>query len=347
MSTSVIIKQAATKAAALHDLKVVQRPKPVLAPNQALIKTNAVSLNHRELWILKGLYPKGIKFDQILGADAVGRVAELNGDSSTLKIGDRVVVMPSVGWIKNSRGPEVESEYEIIGGTRAPGVFAELLPVEQSNVFKAPEHLTDIEAAALPLAGLTAYRALFTKGQVTKGQNVLITGIGGGVALFALQFAVAVGANVYVSSSDDTKIARAIKLGAKGGVNYRKDGWEEQLLQVTKGEQIHVVIDGASGPGAATILTKVLVPGGIFVTYGQTAGDFNFGITHILRNVEVRGSTMGSRAEFEQMLKFVSEHKIRSVVSKVYEGLERTGEAIQHMANGAQFGKLVVTVQGH
>lgn len=101
------------------------------------------------------------------------------------------------------------------------GVFAQYSVNDQADVFKAPAHLTDAEAAGLSLSGLTAYRAVFTKGQVTKGQNVLITGIGGGVALFALQYAAAVGANVYVTSSDETKIERARQYGAKGGVNYR------------------------------------------------------------------------------------------------------------------------------
>ncbi|KAG0247500.1 hypothetical protein BG011_001387 [Mortierella polycephala] len=343
MSTAVTLKKTDANIA-LHDIKVVSLPRPVLKANQALLRIDAAALNHRELWILKNMYP-GIKFDSVLGADAVGRITELNGESGHFKVGDRVVVMPSQGWTSSLRGPEVESEYFIRGGTESPGIFTQLFAADQAEIFKAPAYLTDIEAAALPLAGLTAYRTVFTKGQVVKGQNVLITGIGGGVALFALQYAVAVGANVYVTSSDDSKIERAIQLGAKGGANYRKENWEEQLLKASNGQQIDVVIDGASGPGADTILSKVLVLGGIFVTYGQTAGDFKFNIMHILRNIEVRGSTMGSRAEFEKMLEFVEKHQIRPIVSQVFEGLEKVSEAVECMKNGVQFGKMVVTVQ--
>lgn len=216
--------------------------------------------------------------------------------------------------------------------------------MDQADIFKVPAYLTDIEAAALPLAGLTAYRALFTKGQVTKGQNVLITGIGGGVALFTLQFAVAIGASVYVTSSDESKIERAIQLGAKGGVNYRDEKWHEQLLQQRDNVHFDLVIDSANGSSAPTILSHVLARGGALVTYGQTAGGFHLDKTFFLRNIDIRGSTMGSRDEFEKMLKFIENHQIRPVVSNVWEGLEKTPEAILNMRNGAQFGKLVVTV---
>lgn len=160
-----------------HNASLVQVPKPSdLEPEQALIEVQAVSFNHRELWIRKGQYP-GIIYGSILGADGVGKIVDIKPTAgSKLKMGDRVVVMPSVGWTKDPRGPE--EAYYILGGGHASGVFTEYHVSQQEDLFKAPEHLTDAEAAALPLAGLTAYRAVFTKGLVSKGQNVLITGIG-------------------------------------------------------------------------------------------------------------------------------------------------------------------------
>ncbi|KAF9914874.1 hypothetical protein BGZ65_000998, partial [Modicella reniformis] len=149
---------------------------------------------------------------------------------------------------------------------------------------------------------------------VTKGQNVLVTGIGGGVALFALQYAAAVGANVYVTSSDEAKIERARQYGAKGGVNYRKENWDQELLKQTNGQKFDVVIDSAKGPGTETILSQVLTLGGAFVSFGQTAGAFELGRTYFLRQIEILGTTMGSRIEFEKTLEFVEEHKIRPVV---------------------------------
>ncbi|KAG0271331.1 hypothetical protein BGZ96_005850, partial [Linnemannia gamsii] len=158
------------------------------------------------------------------------------------------------------RGPE--EDYYILGGGPAPGLFSEHFLAQQDDLFKVPDHLTDAEAAALPLAGLTAWRAAFTKGQVREGQNVLITGIGGGVALMALLFCVAAGANVYVNSSDDAKILKAIELGARGGVNYKSDKWDSQLRNLTHGEPFDVVIDGAGGEGFKAF-TNLLRMGGI------------------------------------------------------------------------------------
>ncbi|KAG0245867.1 hypothetical protein B0O80DRAFT_526914 [Mortierella sp. GBAus27b] len=342
MSTAVIIEDSGANAE-FHHASIARLSRPVPKSNEALIKINAVSLNHREIWILRKQYA-GILFGSVLGSDAVGRIVQVQDGASKLAVGDRVVIMPSEGWISDPRGPEVESEYVLRGGCRSQGVFSQYFAADQADIFKAPAHLTDIEAAALPLAGLTAYRALFTKGQVTKGQNILITGIGGGVALFALQFAVAIGVNVYVTSSDESKIQRAIQLGAKGGVNYRQEKWHEQLLQQTNNVHFDVVIDSANGSGAPTILSHVLARGGALVTYGQTAGGFHLDKAFFLRNIDIRGSTMGSRDEFEKMLKFVEDHQIKPVVSDVWEGLQKTPEALLHMRKGAQFGKLVITV---
>ncbi|KAI8594842.1 hypothetical protein EDD21DRAFT_314121, partial [Dissophora ornata] len=215
----------------------------------------------------------------------------------------------------------------------------------QENFFKAPEHLTDVEAAALPLAGLTAYRAVFTKGQVEKGQNVLITGIGGGVALMALSFCVAAGANVYVTSSDDNKIQKAVRLGAKGGVNYKDPKWDANLQKLSGGEPFDVVVDGAGGDGVRAF-TKILRMGGIIVSYGMTVKpQVDFSMAAVMKNIDIRGSTMGSRLEFEQMLEFVNTHKLRPVVSQVWQGLESAEEVFELMKNHGQFGKLVLSLK--
>ncbi|KAF8973461.1 hypothetical protein BGZ46_009835 [Entomortierella lignicola] len=326
-----------------HGANVVDIPKPgPLENGQALLEINAVSFNHRELWIRKGQYP-GIIFGSVMGADGVGRIAEINGGSSNFKVGDRVVVMPSIGWDKNPRGPE--EAYYILGASHAGGIFKEYHVSPLEDIFKAPDHLTDAEAAALPLAGLTAYRAVFTKGEVTQGQNVLITGIGGGVALMALAFCVAAGANVYVTSSDENKIEKAIRLGAKGGVNYKDAKWGANLQKLAEGVQFHAVIDGAGGDGIKTF-SKILGLGGIIVTYGMTVQPkIEYTMAAVLRNIEVRGSTMGSRLEFKQMLEFVSKHKLKPVVSQVWQGLESAEEAFDTMKNGTQFGKLVLSLK--
>ncbi|KAF9159626.1 hypothetical protein DFQ26_006329 [Actinomortierella ambigua] len=354
---------------------------------QALVKMDAVAFNHREVWIRKGQYPlqglyvsvffdkamylfyavysekglchhnddglvecdpyEGIKFGAILGADGVGKVVNVkSGARKDLVKGDRVLLMPSVGWNADPRGPE-DASYSILGGGREPGVFAEYALVHENNLVKAPDHLSDAEAAALPLAGLTAWRAVFTKGQVRSGQNVLITGIGGGVALFALAFCVAAGANVFVTSSDDSKIVKAVSLGAKGGINYRDETWGKKIMSVTGHEFLDTVIDGAGGAGMRHYMAA-LRPGGVIVSYGMTTGPkVDFTMSAVLKNIEIRGSTMGSRDEFHDMVSFVHEHKIKPVVSRVWQGLEFSEEAFETMRSGKQFGKLVLTLHGN
>ncbi len=209
------------------------------------------------------------------------------------------------------------------------------------EVVECPAHLATAEAAALPLAGLTAFRATFTKAKVGPGTNLLITGIGGGVALFCLQFAVAIGANVWVTSGTQEKIDRAVKLGAKGGISYKVDKWGKQLYQELK-MKFDVVIDSAGGNIVSDVL-PLLKNGGVIVAYGMTvAPKIVFTMQAVLANIEYLGSTMGSKNEFGNMVRFVAEHKIRPVVHKSYNGLQRAEEAFDEMKNGTQFGKLVI-----
>jgi len=180
-----------------------------------------------------------------------------------------------------------------------PGTLAEYIVVPVEMLAIKPAHLSWPETASLPVAGLTAYRATVTKAQVKKGDNVLVTGIGGGVALFALQFAAALGANVYVTSSSDDKIAFAKSLGAKGGVNYKHADWASKLKEQLDGD-LDSVVDGAGGDAVNTYI-KLLKRGGIISMYGATVGlcdKLNITIM-FLKNVEIRGATMGSPSEFQ------------------------------------------------
>ncbi|KAF9977564.1 hypothetical protein BGZ73_005693 [Actinomortierella ambigua] len=344
MSTAAIL-QVSGADHKYHNVEIVQLPRPSPKVGEALVEIEAAALNHRDLYILGKNFP-GTELGSVLGSDAVGRIVEVNGSSDRLRVGDRVVIMPSLGWISDPRGPEDETNYVLLGGTRASGTFTQYVTASLDDLFKAPEHLTDIEAAGLSLAGLTAFRALFTKGQVSKGQNVLVTGIGGGVALFALQYAAAVGANVYVTSSDEAKIERAKQYGAKGGVNYRKAEWEKELLKLTNGRQFDVVIDSAMGPGTTTIIRSVLAQSGVLVVFGCTVGPVEVGRELFIRQIEYKGTTMGSRAEFERMLDFVSQREIRPIVGDVFEGIEKAPEAFQHLRDGKHFGKVVLKIKG-
>jgi len=236
-----------------------------------VIKILAASLNHRDLFIRQNLYP-GIDASVPLGADGVGIVQ--SGSTSDLDAkwrGKRVVLVPGVGWDSNPLAPEARGHYKILGGVKgAPcGTLSEYVAVEEKQVVLCPGYLSHSEAAAFPLAGLTAYRALFTKGGVKSGSKILITGIGGGVGLAALLLAVSAGAEVYVTSSSEQKIERAKKLGAKDGILYTVENWSRELKK--RSGELDVVLDSAGGD-IVTQATPLLKQGGTIVTYGMTLG---------------------------------------------------------------------------
>jgi NADPH:quinone reductase-like Zn-dependent oxidoreductase len=229
-------------------------PQPTPTGSELLIKLSAAALNHRDLFLRQHLYP-GLTFDVPLLADGVGTVVGLgSGVQDQAWKGKRVILNPGTGWKEDPDGPEDPTGYKILGGTKFDprGTLQEYVIVDESEVEEAPSHLSDAEAAALPLTGLTGWRALISKAgekNSSNGAAVLITGIGGGVALMVLQFAVARGASVYVTSSNQEKIDKAIQLGAKNGVNYKEDGWEKKLLsQLPAGKKtFDAIIDGAGG----------------------------------------------------------------------------------------------------
>lgn len=271
-------------------------------------------------------------------------------------LGKAVLLVPTRGWESDPAGPEdLGSRFCILGAAAQcdVGTAQEWVVVGEDDVVPAPEHLSPAEGAALPLVGVTGWRALVTKsgGAAQPGRNVLVTGIGGGVALQVLQFAVAMGVNVFVTSGDEAKIERAKAMGARGGVNYRAKDWDKQLAAMLPPDRpfLDAVIDGAGGDVVARTV-KLFRPGGVIVSYGMTLGPrMDWLMQAALRQVEIRGSTMGSKAEFRAMVDFVREHKIRPVVSRVVKGLdnlEGIDSLFEDMKAARQFGKLVILIDG-
>lgn len=314
---------------------------------QAVVQLSAAALNHRDLFIRQHLYP-GTAFGVPLLADGCGTVT-----SPGKWHGKRVILNPGTGWADSPDGPEHPKGYAILGGTKMnpTGTLAEVACVSQGELEEAPPHLSDVEAAALPLTGLTAWRALFSKsGNAIAGRNILITGIGGGVALMALQFGVAQGCNVYVTSGSEDKIQRAKQLGAKAGVIYKEKDWDKKLQALLPADRkyLDAIIDGAGGD-IIQKGTRLLKAGGVISVYGMTQSPkMDFLMSAVLRNIEVRGSTMGSRKEFADMVAFVREKKIKPVVSRTVSGLdiEKIDGLFEDMKNFKQFGKLVVELGG-
>ncbi len=299
---------------------------PVITEGAVLVKLVAAALNHRDVWIQKGMYG-GIKYPTILGSDGAG----------TTEDGAAVLINPSIDWGNNPRFQG--KDFQILG-LPMDGTFAEYITVPKENIFAKPEHLSFEQAAALPLAGLTAYRALFSRCEAKAGEKVLISGIGGGVALFAMQFALAAGCEVWVTSSSEEKIAQAVSMGAKGGYDYRTAGWSKTATADTGG--FDCVIDSAAGTGFAE-LVKACRAGARLCFYGGTAGALSGISPQIVfyKQLTIMGSTMGSAEEFAAMVAFVDTHKIVPVVDEVFS-LENGNAAMKKMADGKQFGKLVI-----
>ncbi|TPX31934.1 hypothetical protein SmJEL517_g04844 [Synchytrium microbalum] len=325
-----------------EEVKVESKPIPAIPEGHALVQLHASALNHRDVFIRQGLYPR-IIYDVILAADGAGVLVE--GGPKELK-GQRVLINSSINWDSNPLGPENPAKYEVLGLPRN-GTLAEYIVIPSKNVFAMPKQLSFEEAAAIPLAGLTAWRATFSIGQVKKGDLVLVPGIGGGVAMFAAQFAMAAGAEVYVTSSSDEKIQKAIKLGAcVGGVNYKNKGWAKELSTKVKGRMWDVVVDGAAGTDSLREYMALLKWGGVYVTYGATSDSFASILIPFLfqKQIKLCGSTMGSDREFKDMMVFIDKHQIKPVVSTVHQGLEKAEDAFVEMREGKQFGKIVVKI---
>lgn len=254
-------------------LKTVPTPSP--GPHDLIVNIHAAALNHRDLFLRQHLYPAP-SFEVPLLADGYGVVTAVGSAADKSWLGKSVILTPGRGWKDSPEGPEAPTGYAILGGTKTYplGTAQDVLCVDENEVEEAPGHLSPAEAAALPLTGLTGWRALVTKsGNAEKGRNILITGIGGGVALNVLQFAVALGANVYVTSGDQDKIDKAKDMGAKGGVSYKADGWEKELRKQLPKDRPYIdsIIDGAGGNiiSKATRLLKVASSFPLMSPYSQ------------------------------------------------------------------------------
>ncbi|MDX5337777.1 MAG: zinc-binding dehydrogenase [Cyclobacteriaceae bacterium] len=319
-------------------IKMVEQPKPILKEGEALVNIKAAALNHRDEWSRKGLYPN-LKDGIVLGSDGAGIVEEVFSEQDSNWIGKEVLINPAIHW-GDSQLAQSKS-FEILGMPRN-GTFAEYVAVPVDRLNPKPAHLSWEEAAALPLAGLTAFRALVFQGQVKAGDQVLVSGIGGGVAQFAAQFALALGAQVSVSSSNPDKLDKAISMGAKFGYNYKSENWTDMALEETGG--FDLIIDGASGDGLNQLI-QVCKPGGKIVFYGATQG--NPGKLEARRifwnQLKLMGSTMGSDADFAGMLDLVNTKKIKPIVDQVY-GLEGALAAFERMRAGRQLGKIVLSL---
>ncbi len=320
-------------------LQYVEASLPVLQAREVLIRLKYASLNRRDVWITYGLYP-GIKLPSILGADGAGEVVAVANDVEGIELGTSVVINPALNWGENQAfdGPD----FSIIG-MPTDGTYAQYVKVPAENVYAKPEYLSWEEAAAIPLGGLTAYRALMTRGNLQKGETVLIPGIGSGVALLALQMAVAKGATVFVTSSSEEKIEKARKLGAAGGVNYRKENWVKDLKDMMGGGA-DLAIDGVGGENFLRLI-QLAKPAGRIVNFGATTGPVpELALPRIFfKHLDIKGTTMGSPQDFKEMLQLFKDYQIHPVLDRSYP-LEEAIDAQLYMEKGLNFGKITLKI---
>ncbi len=322
----------------LDAVSLDEAPTPAPAAGEVRVALKAAALNHRELWIIRGQYP-GMSLPATLGADGAGVIDAVGEGVDPTLVGRAVVLYPGLDWGEDPRYPA--AAFGLLG-MPGPGTIADAICVPTASAVAKPEHLDFEAAAALPLGALTAWRGLVTKGGLKAGEKLLVTGIGGGVATFALTLGVAMGAEVFVTSGSQETLDKAKALGAKGGFNYKDEATRKALPKATGG--IDVVFDGAPAGGYPSY-GRALNMGARVVIYGSTGG-MSFPVNApelFLKNVQVIGTNVGNLAEFEAMVAFVAEHRIQPVIDRRFD-LADAKAALAYLEDGHGFGKVVIGV---
>ncbi|ASN05948.1 zinc-binding dehydrogenase [Virgibacillus necropolis] len=316
------------------NLEVKNIAEPNLNDDEVLVCIRTAGLNRRDVGIPKRRGKEGETL--VLGSDGAGVIEKVGADVTAFSVGDEVIINPSLCWDEKSDAPP--KDFDILG-MPDHGTFAEKIAISAEQVEKKPAHLSWDQAGVLALSALTGYRALFTKGELKEGDTVFIPGAGSGVASYLIMFAKSVGAKVIVTSRSEEKRAKAIALGADIALDTTSD-WKAELAN----ETVDLVIESV---GRATFnrSLKVLKKGGRIVVFGATTEDtvdlnlreFFYG------QYQLFGTTMGSREELRDMLLFVENHKLASIVDTTFE-LNHAKEAFYYLKEGNQFGKVGIKI---
>jgi NADPH:quinone reductase-like Zn-dependent oxidoreductase len=324
------------------NLNLGERAIPTLSPTDILIRVEAVALNYRDKLLIEGLYNPELRFPITQVADAAGEVVEIGKEVTRFRTGDRVITQYATRWID---GPPHGDESTHTLGNTIHGALAEYLVLSEQAVVRAPDYLSAKEAAALPCAGITVWYGLVEKGELKAGQTVLIQGTGG-VSIFGLQIASALGAQVIVTSSSEEKLERAKALGASAGINYAKTpAWDKEVLRLTNGIGVDHILEVAGGKSLAQSIAATK-PGGQIALIGILDG-FTSELPvfpMLLKQIVIRGISTGPRRALEDMVRAFEKLHLRPVIDTVYPFSEAKA-AYEHLYRGA-FGKIVIEVPG-
>ncbi|MEN7550958.1 NAD(P)-dependent alcohol dehydrogenase [Rapidithrix thailandica] len=321
----------------LENISLEEKAKPQIKAHEVLVKVKAVSINQLDLMVAKGIYDETVP--RVLGSDAAGVVEQVGADVQHLQIGDTVATHFIQAWQDGALKPSDAFGKRL--GVDAPGVFSEYIALPESSFVKIPQNLHPEEAATLPIAGLTAWNALVTTGQLKAGQTVLLQGTGG-VSIFALQFAKAMGAKVIITSSSDEKLEKCKTLGADATLNYRThENWHEKVSELTGGEGVDLALE-MSWAGINKTLQAIKLGGNISVVGLLEGVDANVSAQLMIsKGATIKAVQVGSKASYIDMNKAIELNSIQPVIDRVFP-LAEFQQAFQYMDQGKHFGKVVI-----
>jgi NADPH:quinone reductase-like Zn-dependent oxidoreductase len=323
----------------IDNLQVVERVKPQPAAGQVLVQIKAVSLNYLDLALVQGSYNPSLAMPFTPGADGAGEIVATGAGVKQWQPGDQVIVHFTQNWLSGAITPDVVTAKV---GSSIPGIFAEFVLLPAHGLVRAPVHMNSIEAATLPIAGLTAWAGLLVHGKLQVGQTVLTQGTGG-VSIAALQLAKAAGARVIATSGSDDKLQKLKELGADEVINYKTTpDWDDRVLALTAGHGADVTIDVAGAASIAKSINAVKMNGtvGVIGFISGTSAHLSL-INAIKKNVNVKGYQGGSRQDFENYVAALELHRIKPVIDQVFR-IEQVQEAYRYLESGKHFGKIVV-----
>ncbi len=323
----------------IDHLVLAEHERPSPGCGQALVRVKAVSLNYRDLMVVKGLYNPKIPLPFIPFSDGAGEVVAVGEGVSRVAAGDRVAGIFMQDWLAGDL-TEAKAKSALGGGKQ--GVLAEYVVLDGDGLVRVPEHLSYEEAATLPCAAVTAWHALMETG-LRPGERVLLLGTGG-VSIFSLQFALMAGAEVIITSSSDEKLAKAAQLGAAHSINYKAvPEWDRRVRELTGETGVDLVVE-VGGAGTLPHSLKAVRTGGRISLIGVLtgAGEMN-PLPILMKKIRVQGILVGSREMFESMNRAISMHRLMPVIDRVFPFGE-AGDALRYMESGAHFGKICISV---
>jgi NADPH:quinone reductase-like Zn-dependent oxidoreductase len=329
------------RAFGLENLATAERPAPKPQPHEVLVRLRAVSLNYRDLLLVRGHYDPKLKFPRVPLSDGAGEIVDVGSAVTGWNIGDRVVIPFMPDWLE---GPPAPAKTATALGGDVDGLLREFAAIRADALLPVPAHLSFEEAATLPCAGVTAWNGLFVSGHLQPGETLLLQGTGG-VSLFGLQFGLMAGATVILTSSDDAKLERARSLGARHTINYRtQPDWDKKVLEITGGCGVDLTLEVGGGDTLAPTL-RATRPGGQVSVIGVLSGlesRLNLGpvVHHALT---LRGIYVGSREMFAHMNRAIARHQLQPVVDRVFSFAD-VPAAFRHLESGRHFGKVVIRI---